>query len=204
MDRYLEIYHRLPNTKRPNHSIEAMKFIKSLLQNARDEVTSSSKKNKRHEAETYLPATLFELFKYLEKNIGDIQEAFYLAVTTPAMVNNKTFSNVEGFDTKKRNFTGNNAEETSKKFKENHNLCSYCKKATYTYEHLKSCVEYLKSEKYKNYVIRAASKKEYGNKMINIFYNNIDENINTIPNYSEVYDMIIEDIEAVYLELKPI
>lgn len=49
----------------------------------RQEVTNSLKKNKKACAESYLPASLEHLFKCLEKNTGDIQEALYISVIVP-------------------------------------------------------------------------------------------------------------------------
>lgn len=205
VDRYLEIYRRLPINKQPSDSIEAMKFIKSLLPKAREEVTNSLKKNKHHEAETYLPTTLPHLFNYLEKNIGDIQEALYLAVTTPT--NTSKYSNVEGFDKQKRSYNNNNGhheQPMAKKFKDNRNLCIHCKKEQFSYEHLRSCVKYLQSEKYQQWLVKSAGKKETGNnKVIQIFYSETGKNINPFDNYSETYDLILEDYESLFEEFKP-
>lgn len=203
VDRYLESYRRLPTNKQPSDSIEAMKFIKSLLPKAREEVTNSLKKNKKHDDESYLPATLFDLFKYLEKNIGDIQEALYLAVTTST--NNSKHSNVEGFDNKKRSYNNDQAEtSTAKKIKDNKtNMCFYCKTERFSVEHLNSCVKYLRSDKYKRWLINNAGNQESGNKVIQILYSNTENNINPIYNYSETYDLILEDYETFFEDFEP-
>jgi len=202
VDRYLETYRRLPNNKQPSDAIEAMKFIKSLLPKAREEVTNSLKKNKRHEVDTYLPATLFDLFSYLEKNIGDIQEALYLAVTTST--SNSKYSNVEGYDNKKRSASNNtHTEQITKKYRDTKNLCIYCKTEKFSYEHLKSCIQYLKSDKYQQYLVKSAGRKENNRKVIQILYSNTEPNINFICDYSRTYEEIIQDIENLYIEFKP-
>ncbi|KAG2230137.1 hypothetical protein INT48_001479 [Thamnidium elegans] len=193
VDRYLETYLRLPNSKQPSDAIEAMKFIKSLLPKAREEVTNSLKKNKRQDSDSYLPNTLHEVFRYLEKNIGDIQEALYLAVTTSA-TNKRSYSNVEGFESKKRALIEtNNYEYQNKKLKED-KLCIYCKKVNFNFEHLKTCVDYLKSDKYKQFLLKQAERRKQ--QVIKIFYNNPEQDTNSITgHYSETYNLILDDLE---------
>lgn len=203
VDRYLETYRRLPTHTRSD-IVEAMKFIKSLLPKTREEVTNSLKKNKNNDAESYLPNNLNELFRYLEKNIGDIQEALYLAVTTNPSSNNKyekkTYSNVEGYDNKRRAIENNNDQGT-KKVKENEKICKYCRKAGFTYDHLKTCLEYLKSDNYKQYLIRSAEKAGR-NQVIKIFYNNPESGTNFINRCDETYSLILEDIENFFIDFK--
>ncbi|KAG2191946.1 hypothetical protein INT47_001390 [Mucor saturninus] len=108
VDRYLDTYRRLPYANSGSNSLDAMKFLKSLLPKAKEEVSTLLKKNQKVDTESYLPDNLEDLFKYLEKYIGDIQEAFYISVIVPN--NNKTtmndsetttaksHRNIEGFD----------------------------------------------------------------------------------------------------------
>ncbi|KAG2196072.1 hypothetical protein INT47_008166 [Mucor saturninus] len=119
VDRYLDTYRCLPYENSGSNSLDAIKFLKPLLPKAKEEVTNSLKKIQKVDMESYLPDNLEDLFKYLEKNIGDIYEAFYISVIVPnnnkTTMNNsetetaKSHSNIEGFaNNKKRNFQNNN------------------------------------------------------------------------------------------------
>ncbi|KAG2191693.1 hypothetical protein INT47_006691 [Mucor saturninus] len=213
VDRYLDTYRRLPITKNASDAIEAMKFIKSLLPKAREEVTNSLKKNKKTDVESYLPDNLEQLFKYLEKNIGDIQEALYISVIIPTAKSSynesnttqKKYSNVEGYDRNMNNKRGfhnnsNSNQENQKRFKDNKNLCNYCNKASFSYDHLKICVSYLTSDKYKQFLLRSAESKENGRNKVQIFYCDPNPNIKTDNNfkYSDLYNRLDEDLEDMF------
>ncbi|OBZ81189.1 Retrovirus-related Pol polyprotein from transposon opus, partial [Choanephora cucurbitarum] len=77
IDRYLEAYNRLP-TKVEYGQIQCAKFIESLMRRNKEEVERSLKSKYDSNDNTHYPPNLKELFKFLEKNIGDIQEALFL------------------------------------------------------------------------------------------------------------------------------
>ncbi|CAO3628737.1 unnamed protein product [Mucor hiemalis] len=117
------------------------------------------KRNKPQDKTSYLPDSLTTLFTTIEENIGEIQEALYMAVSKPS--NNGSHYNNNNKRDRNQSSSAPVTEEQNKKVKTNpengssksSRICNYCNKAPFSYDHMNNeCIPYLKSNKYKEFI----------------------------------------------------
>ncbi|KAI8352185.1 hypothetical protein BD560DRAFT_438734 [Blakeslea trispora] len=146
IDRYLEAFNRLP-IKYNYGVIQTASFIESLLPVTKEEVEKSLKANYESSGNTHYPESLASLFKFLEKHIGDIQEALYLSLAP------KAAKNEEREDRKRddRSHLDQQQQQNAKRHKTIYHkayqptvpLCGHCKIEPFSPRHLETCKPYL-------------------------------------------------------------
>jgi hypothetical protein len=223
MDRYLQTYNRLTCRKEFVRMIQVAMFVESLLPKTKEEVERSLKTHYKDNNSTHYPENLTKLFKYLDKNIGDIQEALYMSLTK----NNKNKYNKDEEDNSNNNinskrFKPNNYNESNKIISNGHqnnyytekrtnenmkNPCGFCKAAEYSNDHLKTCINYLNSATYKRRLMNdKVGNNHHNESKVPIYYmenKEIKEKTDKTT-YSETFDQIQEDLKEVFKELETI
>ena len=208
MDRYLELFQRLPIKNSDSNMIDVVTFINKLLPRTKQEVEKVLKKENSNDdyAISRYPKNLDQLFIYIVKHISEIQEAIIVTLTNDEQQNMKRKNEYEHQPTRRMNkpyyekpsmpmpmpmpMPMNNTNKTK-------NICRYCKKADFDYAHLRICDDYLKSDAYKKY----QQYKDSRMKQVQILFVDKKELETKIPlysHYSELYDYINEDIQEAY------
>ena len=208
VDKFIEMYHRLPGPKRTTDTIDVARFIFTLLPKTRDEVEKSLRDHQGEikAGETYYPNNLEDLFSHLQKNIGNIQEALYLSITNGKEKISQPIKRIETIENdqpyKRAKYTekkdGGEFASSTRNLK---NPCGHCKKSEFSYEHLKTCVPYLQSDVYKRYLLRENEKKN--NQKVHILYIGKSEHeTDSISDYSKLYKTIESDQNEAFHELE--
>jgi hypothetical protein len=197
-DRYLEALSRLP-FKHDQSVLDVVHFLKSLNSSAQKEVEKSLKKNTRGVHKTIYPETLDKLFEFLKKHIGDIQEALYLSYANKD--NKKPEPPKSEFNKfEKRKQLPQEDKSETKKTRQFKNPCEFCDKAEFSFDHLRECVRYLQSEKYRKRIIQNNDKWN-GKKTDKVITKNEDKLETNNINIDKIYSEMEQDIPKAFQKI---
>jgi hypothetical protein len=180
--------------------LDVVIFLKSLHPSAQKEVEKSLKKNIVGVYKTIYPPNLDQLFAFLKQHIGDIQEALYLNYTSKDNIKKSEPTKYEPNKSEKRKTSNYEAKDEYKKPRQFKNPCQYCEKGEFSFDHLQSCIPYLKSDKYKQRIIQRNEKWNHPKSDKVIQKSNDSLNINNL-NLNDIYSDMEQEIPKAFHKL---